>query len=106
MRRTRLLLALAAAPLLLWAALPLLSSAAPQSRQASIQRKIESKRSAIEHRKGRERVLTSTIQGYSRRIGRLQADFSSLQARQSRIQANLDAKRAELARIQARLRAE
>ncbi len=92
-------------PLALWALLPLGSSAAP-NRQAEISKKIDAKRAAIDKRKGRERVLSSTIAGYSRRIGRLQGDISVLQARQAKIQGDLDAKRAELARIQARLRAE
>ncbi|MDP9386296.1 MAG: peptidoglycan DD-metalloendopeptidase family protein [Actinomycetota bacterium] len=103
--RLKLLLATLVIPLALWALLPLGSSAAP-SRQAEISKKIDAKRAAIDKRKGRERVLSSTIAGYSRRIGRLQGDISVLQARQAKIQGDLDAKRAELARIQARLRAE
>jgi len=99
--RLRLLLAALLVPLALWALLPMGSTAAP-----SLSSKIDAKRDAIGKRKGRERVLSSTIAGYSRRIGTLQADIGVLQRRQISIQGDLDAKRAELAKIQARLRAE
>ena len=102
-RRLSLLLAVAALPLALWAALPLVSSG--QSPDA-IQRKIDRKRDQIEWRKGRERVLTTDISAYTRRIGALQSDITELQGRQVRLQSDLDAKRAELARIQERLRQE
>ena len=100
MRLVGVLLAALAVPLLLWAALPVGSAAAP------LAGKIESKRSAIEKRKSRERVLSTTISGYSRQIGRLQGDIGVLQRKQVRIQSDLEAKRAELAGIQARLRSE
>jgi murein DD-endopeptidase MepM/ murein hydrolase activator NlpD len=100
MRLAGVLLAVVAVPLLLWAAAPAASPAAP------LAGKIESKRSAIEKRKSRERVLSTTITAYSRQIGRLQGDIGVLQRRQASIQADLDTKRAELARIQARLREE
>ena len=98
--RLGLLLAVALLPLVLWAALPVLSAGAPLSS------KIERKRKQIEQKKGQERVLSGTVARYSRRIGSLQADITVLQRRQVRIQGNLDAKRAELARIQERLRQE
>jgi peptidoglycan DL-endopeptidase CwlO len=98
--RLKLLLATVALPLLLWGALPVLSPA------ASLTEKIQKKRSAIDQRKGKERVLSTTIEGYSRKIGRLQGDITVLQQRQAAIQGDLDAKRAELARVQARLRDE
>lgn len=104
--RLRVLVVSLVVPLLLWAALPLASDGAPKRRSAEIAKKIASKRSVIGAKKGKERVLSSTIEGYSRRIGALQSDIGSLQRRQMAIQADLDAKRAELARIQARLRAE
>ena len=104
--RLRVLAVSMVVPLLLWAALPLASDGAPKRRSAAIAKQIESKRSVIGAKKGKERVLSSTIAGYSRRIGALQDDIGSLQRRQIAIQADLDAKRAELARIQARLRAE
>lgn len=103
--RVRVLIASLVVPLLLWAALPLPSDGAPK-RSAEIAKRIEAKRAAIGAKKGKERVLSSTIAGYSRRIGALQDDIGSLQRRQVAIQGDLDAKRAELASIQARLRAE
>jgi murein DD-endopeptidase MepM/ murein hydrolase activator NlpD len=101
--RLRLLLAVAVLPLLLWAVLPMISSGATQG---EIQSKIQHKQSEIAQRKGRERVLSSDIAGYTKRIGALQGDITSLQSKQVRLQADLDAKRAELEQIQADLRRE
>ena len=101
--RLRLLLAVAAAPLLLWAVLPMLSSGATQSQ---IQSKIQSKQNQIAQQKGRERVLSTDIAAYSKRIGALEGDITQLQTKQVRLQADLDAKRAELEAIQADLRRE
>src|SRR3954454_12195147 len=101
--RLRLLLAVAALPLLLWAALPMISSGATQGQ---IQQKIQQKRSQIAKQKGRERVLSSDIEAFSKRIDGLQGDITTLQTRQVRLQASLDAKRAELESIEADLRAE
>jgi murein DD-endopeptidase MepM/ murein hydrolase activator NlpD len=101
--RLRLLLAVAAAPLLLWAVLPMLSSGATQG---EIQSKIQRKQSQIAQQKGRERVLSSDIAAYSKRIGALQGDITQLQGKQVRLQADLDAKRAELEAVQADLRRE
>jgi peptidoglycan DL-endopeptidase CwlO len=104
--RLGLLFAVAALPLVLWGALPVLSDGSPQSRAASIRSKIEQKRRAIEQKKGRERVLSTTVTRYSHKIGTLQSDITVLQRKQVRIQGDLDAKRAELARIQEELRQE
>jgi len=102
-RRLSLLLAVAALPLVLWAALPLVSAGdSPQE----IQRQIARNRAKIEQHRGRERVLTSDISAYTSRIGSLQADITVLQTKQVRLQSNLDAKRAELAQIQEDLRRE
>jgi murein DD-endopeptidase MepM/ murein hydrolase activator NlpD len=98
--RLGLLFAVALLPLVLWAALPVLSDG------ASLSSRIEQKRRAIEQKKGREHVLSTTVQQYSHRIGALQGDITVLERRQLRIQADLDAKRAELARIQDELRQE
>ena len=100
MPRLRLLVLVAAAPLALWLCLPVLSGA------QGVGEKIERKRGQIDAKKGRERVLTTSISRYTKRINLLQGDITTLQARQVRIQADLDAKRAELDRIQARLRQE
>jgi murein DD-endopeptidase MepM/ murein hydrolase activator NlpD len=93
----------AAVPLLLWAVLPMVSSGAtPQE----IQRQIDKKRGQIQWHKGRERVLSTDIAAFSKRINTLQGDITTLQTRQVRLEADLAAKRAELERIQAELRRE
>ena len=69
-------------------------------------RKIERKKDQIQWRKGRERVLSTDIAGYTRKINALQGEITTLQTRQMRLQTSLDAKRAELARIQEDLRRE
>jgi murein DD-endopeptidase MepM/ murein hydrolase activator NlpD len=102
MPRLRLLILVAAMPLVSWLAVPVLSDGAPRN----IAGKIETKQRQIQAKKGREQVLTTTITRYTRRINLLQGDITTLQARQTRIQGDLDAKRAELARIQDRLRRE
>src|SRR3712207_9222439 len=96
MPRLRILLLAAAVPLLLWAALPVLSEG------QSLQGRIDAKRRAIEAKRGREQVLTTDISAFTRQIAGLQADITRLQAQQVRIEADLAAKRAELARIQDR----
>ena len=100
MSRLRLLIAVAAMPLALWLFVPVLSDGAP------ISSRIESKKREIAHKKSRERVLTTTISGYTRQINALQDDINVLQLRQTRIETDLAAKRAELARIQDDLRRE
>jgi murein DD-endopeptidase MepM/ murein hydrolase activator NlpD len=102
-RRLSLLLLVAALPLALWAVLPLGSSG--QSAD-SLQRQIDRKRAQIDQKKGRERVLTSEVTAYTRKIGGLQADITQLQTKQVQLEADLEAKRAELAQIQEDLRRE
>ncbi|HWM08145.1 MAG TPA: peptidoglycan DD-metalloendopeptidase family protein [Solirubrobacteraceae bacterium] len=102
-RRLSLLLAVVALPLALWAVLPLGSSGQSVD---SLQRKIDRKRDQIEWRKGRERVLTTDISAFTRKIGGLQADITVLQTKQVRLESDLAAKRAELAQIQEELRRE
>jgi murein DD-endopeptidase MepM/ murein hydrolase activator NlpD len=104
--RLGLLIVVAVVPLVLWAALPMLSDGSPRSQAASIGSKIQQKRRQIEAKKGRERVLSTTITRYSRHINSLQGDITVLQRKQVAIQTDLDAKRAELARIQEDLRQE
>ena len=48
-------------------------------------------RARSSEKKGRERVLTTTISGYTRRIDALQGDITTLQTRQVRIETDLDA---------------
>jgi peptidoglycan DL-endopeptidase CwlO len=105
--RIRLLIAGAALPLALWAALPLASDgASPQSRLNDIQKKIQATQGRIGRRKGTERVLTTQIDAYNRRIGTLQARIGRLERRQAAVQADLDRKQAELAKLQGQLRDE
>jgi murein DD-endopeptidase MepM/ murein hydrolase activator NlpD len=106
--RTRLglLITVAVIPLALWAALPMLSDGSVQSQASSIGSKIDRKKRLIEAKKGHERVLSSTITRYSKRIGSLQGNITVLERKQVAIQTDLDAKRAELSRIQEQLRQE
>ena len=100
MSQVRLIIALALIPIGLWLFVPVASNG------QQLQRKIEQKRRAIEAKKKRERSLTSTIAGYSRRIGALEREISALRARQARIEADLGRKRAELVTVQRDLRSE
>jgi murein DD-endopeptidase MepM/ murein hydrolase activator NlpD len=102
-RRLALLAAVVALPLALWALLPLGSSGAPGQ---GLQNKIDKKKGQIQWHRGRERVLSSDIAGFSRKISSLQSDITVLQTKQIRLQTSLDLKRAQLARIQERLRQE
>ena len=105
--RIRLLIAGAALPLALWAALPLASDGAtPQSRLNDVNKKIQSTQGRIGRRKGTERVLTTQITAYNQRIGSLQARIGRLERRQAAVQADLDRKQAELTKLQGQLREE
>ncbi len=105
--RVRLLLTAIALPLLLWALLPMPSSGqSKQQELRELQSKIDNARAKIGRKRGTERVLSSEIAGYTRRINRLQGKITTLQTRQERIQADLDAKRAELESLRTELRAE
>jgi peptidoglycan DL-endopeptidase CwlO len=100
MYRLRLVLVAAALPLALWLFVPVLSDGAPLSSR------IESKKHEIEKKRSRERVLTTEISGYTRRIDLLEGDIDRLQARQIEIETDLANKRAELAQVQDDLRRE
>ena len=106
--RIRLALLCLLLPLGAWLALPMMSSGAesPQAKASKLDRKIGATRQKIGKRKGTERVLSSEIQTYSRRIDRLQGRIETLAQRQQRVQADLDRKQAELARLRGELRAE
>jgi peptidoglycan hydrolase CwlO-like protein len=104
--RLALLCAFALAPLSLWSLSPLVSTAAAPRTLSQVQSQIQSKQRQIESKKGSEKVLTSTITGYSQRIADLQSKISTLQGRQASAQADLDAKRAELSTVQTALRDE
>ena len=106
--RVRVLLAAAALPLVLWAILPL-GSAGQSSKQqelSELQSKIDRARAKIGRKKGTERVLTTEIAGYSRRIRKLQGHITKLSSRQQVVEVDLDAKRSELERLQGDLRSE
>ena len=104
--RVGLLIAVAVLPLVLWAALPVLSAGSPRARAASIGSKIDQKKRLIAAKRGKEHVLSTTITRYSRRIDDLQGSITVLERKQFAIQTDLDAKRAELARTQEDLRQE
>ncbi len=105
--RVRLLLTALALPLLLWAVLPMPSSGkSKQQELQELQSKISNAREKIGRKKGTERALRQQIEGYDRRIRRLQGKIAVLQTRQQRVQADLDAKRAELERLRSDLRGE
>jgi len=99
-RRVRLFVAAAMLPLVAFALSPLVSSG------QNIGSKIQRKQDQIRWHKGRERVLSSDISGFTSKINELQGQITTLQTRQVRLQASLDAKRAELVKIQADLRRE
>jgi murein DD-endopeptidase MepM/ murein hydrolase activator NlpD len=86
---------------LLWALLPVQSLG-----QGQLQQKIETTRSKIGKKKGTEKVLSSDIAAYTKRIRVLQGRIGGLQRRQQTLQADLDAKRAELVSTQTKLRDE
>jgi murein DD-endopeptidase MepM/ murein hydrolase activator NlpD len=106
--RFRVLIATVALPLALWALLPLSSDGAssPRGKLGDVQKKIQATQGKIGKRKGTERVLTSQITTYNRKIGSLQARIGRLEARQAEVQADLDHKREELTRLQRQLRSE
>jgi murein DD-endopeptidase MepM/ murein hydrolase activator NlpD len=100
--RLRVLLACAMVPLVLWAVLPVAST----GQGTRLQQRIDSTRHKIGKKKGAERVLTSDIAAYTRRIRRLQGRIGGLQRRQETLQSDLDRKRAQLVQTQAELRSE
>jgi murein DD-endopeptidase MepM/ murein hydrolase activator NlpD len=100
--RLRLFIAVALLPLALFALSPMIST----GQQKNLGGKIERKKDQIAWRKGRERVLSSDVAGFTRKINALQGDITVLQTKQVRLTASLERKRAELARIQEDLRRE
>jgi murein DD-endopeptidase MepM/ murein hydrolase activator NlpD len=102
--RLGLLVATALVPLVLWAALPLVSEGATPGHAGRVSHKLDRKRKALERNRDRERVLTTDVSALHRRIGRLQRTIGTLQRRQRAFQADLDRKRAVLVRTQDDLR--
>jgi len=70
---------------------------------APVSKRIEKKRSQIEHVKRREDVLTTTISGYNNRIQRLQGEIRGTRQRLGRVQHDLDVKRSELIEVRNKL---
>jgi murein DD-endopeptidase MepM/ murein hydrolase activator NlpD len=101
--RLRVLLACLLAPLAVWLVLPM---AGQGQSAAKLEERIDRTREKIGRKKGTEKVLTTDITAYTRRIQRLEGRIGDLQGRQARLQADLDRKQAELVRIQSRLREE
>jgi len=106
--RVRVLVAAVALPLALWAILPIGSAGQTSKQQElrSLQSRIDDARKKIGRKKGAERVLTTQISGYQRRIRKLQGKITTLASRQDIIEVDLDAKRSELERLETDLRAE
>jgi murein DD-endopeptidase MepM/ murein hydrolase activator NlpD len=102
--RLRLLLLAFAIPLLLWGALPLVSSADEQDKVARLQRKIDDAQGKLSHVNGKAKVLTSDITSLTRRIDTLQGGITTLQRRQNAIQSDLNVRRGALERTQRELR--
>ena len=103
--RIRLLLLVLALPLVLWAALPLVSAAGPRATISSLQGRIDVKRQRLARIHGHAHVLTSDISALTHRIDGLQGTVDTLQHRQDAIQADLDVKQRQLAATQTQLRA-
>jgi murein DD-endopeptidase MepM/ murein hydrolase activator NlpD len=104
MPRIRLLLLVLALPLVLWAALPLVSSAGPRATVSSLQHRIDAKQRQLAHVHGHARVLTTDISALTQRIDALQGTVSTLQHREDAIQSDLEVKQHALARTQDELR--
>ncbi len=98
-----LALVVVAVPIVLWAVLPVGSTA---QTAGSIQNKINHKESQIGVKRRHEQVLTSDISAYTHRIDSLEGSISRLATREAKLQTNLDAERAQLAQVQQKLRAE
>jgi murein DD-endopeptidase MepM/ murein hydrolase activator NlpD len=104
--RLRLLLVSILAPLVLWAALPVLSQGEVTASTAQIQKKIDITRGKISTRKSKEKVLAQDITRYNRRIETLQERIDRIGNRQAAVQEDLDVQTAELAALQRDLRSE
>jgi len=100
--RFRPLLAGIVLPVLVWSLAP--TGTIAQSRLPALQDKIQEANGKVARKRATERVLTTQISGYNRRIDSLQGDISGLTVRVTRLQADLDRKRAVLLRTKGELR--
>ncbi|MBO9534915.1 MAG: peptidoglycan DD-metalloendopeptidase family protein [Solirubrobacteraceae bacterium] len=103
-RRLTIIAGLVGTCLLLWGSLPLMSSAAPSAEELA--KKIQKTQGKVEFRKGKEKVLTRDIAGYSSKISALQSRLNKLQSRENTLNGDLEAKRAALGKTQGELRSE
>lgn len=104
--RLRLLLVCVLSPLVLWAALPVLSQGEIKASSAQLQNKIDATRGKIGTRKSKERVFSRDISRYNRRIETLQERIDRIARRQAVVQLDLDVQSATLTRLQQGLRSE
>jgi murein DD-endopeptidase MepM/ murein hydrolase activator NlpD len=70
---------------------------------APLSNRIDEKRAEIEKDKQKEGVLSTTIEGFSARIGNLQGEISATQKRLNQAQSELDRQKDELLRVRDRL---
>jgi murein DD-endopeptidase MepM/ murein hydrolase activator NlpD len=104
--RLKLLLAGTVLPLCLWAVLPLTSDATPKTdRLGAIRSKLNQTQSRIQRRRGSERVLTTDIMKFDRRIDGLQTRVDALSGRVTRLTALAAQQERELGQVQSDLRA-
>lgn len=101
MHRYILIAVLTALPVVLWAALPLASDAAPDP--GELQQRIDRTRDAVNRRHARERVLTSDIASYTERISALQDQITTVASRRANLQRDLDEAQSQLRGIRVRL---
>jgi murein DD-endopeptidase MepM/ murein hydrolase activator NlpD len=102
--RLRVLLVAVSVPLALWAALPLLSQGATAGHAGRVGHKLDTKRKALERNRSRDRLLTTDVSAFNRKISGLEQAVGDLQRRQRTFQVDLDRKRRVLVRTQADLR--
>jgi murein DD-endopeptidase MepM/ murein hydrolase activator NlpD len=104
--RLKLLLAGIVLPLCLWAVLPLTSGATSKAAGlGAIRSKLNQTQARIQQRRGSERVLTSDIRTFNRRIDGLQTRVDTVTGRVTRLTALAARQEHELSQVQADLRA-
>jgi murein DD-endopeptidase MepM/ murein hydrolase activator NlpD len=79
---------------------------APADEKAEVDRRLERARERLERARGRERVLTREVQGYTDRIRALEARLAPLRERSARLGAELAALRDRLRALTSRLAVE
>lgn len=76
---------------------------APEDEKADVDQRLERARERLERARGRERVLTKEVQGYTDRIRALEARLAPLRERSARLAAELAELRDRLERLTRRL---